>query len=296
MRLLRLVALPALLAVIVAGTAYAQITDRFVVASDADSAHYPKSLVVGLQSPPEYDRKELGVGGRNGSWKGPRYQASRNASLGADSSIDWSVVVERAANERDAFLGNRAQTWPVVEEGREPIERRVAGHDVGTLDVLWQLTKAPPLAGEARYEAGVSIPICGLWAVVRFAAMQPSGDSAGGNIGYGEYYVKGSIKPTIWNRDQVLTAIKGVSLEGSLLAARVTARGAGRQVRGTATDCNQHAVAGVRATLERRVGKRWVRAGGATTNDAGAFALRARTPGVYRVAVGTRRSAPVRVR
>jgi hypothetical protein len=196
-----------------------------------------------------------------------------------------------------AITENLVHDWPSIERGKVAVPHRVGARTVGTLPGVWSLTRST-FYGEpdAAYEVGVAVPICGGLAMIHFSTLQPSGDSAGGSMGFGDYLVKGSIKPTVWNRQQLLLAIEGVRIEGPLPAARLTAAARGRRVAGTAADCHGHPVAGSRVTVERRAGRRWVRAGAATTSSAGAYSVAVRSAGVYRASLGARRSANVRVR
>ena len=115
----------------------------------------------------------------------------------------------------------------MILEGSEAIERRLGGRDAGTSAGHLGLDPGDVMAGEARYEAGLVFPLCGRTALLDISALTPSGDSAGGAMGFGEYMIMGT-KPTLWNRDQVLATIRGISVEGSLPASRLVARSAGR--------------------------------------------------------------------
>ena len=279
-----------------ASAVLAQVQDRYRVSSDPNAKGYPASLTVVIDSPPDYVRDFIGRGGNDGSWKGPRYQATMLASLGGEAGLGWSAGIYRTPSNRQTIIDNLVHDWAPILEGTEPIERRVGGRDVGTLTGTWVLTQGTPMAGEARYEAGLVFPLCGRTAYLGISALTPAGDSAGGAMGFGQYRMANGQAPTVWNREQVLATIRGVSVEGSLPAGRVAARAAGRRVAGSVLDCNRHAVAGMRATLERRNGRRWVRTASGTTTAAGTFSLPARAAGTYRVVVGGRRSGAVRVR
>ena len=284
-----------LVGVTLAALAFAQVQNKFQVASAAEGRGYPRSLMIVIDSPPDYTLDFIGRGANDASWKGPRYEATLRPSLGAESTLDWSASIERKPSNRQTIIDNLVQDWPVILEGSEAIERRLGGRDAGTLPGTWVLTQGTPMAGEARYEAGLVFPLCGRTALLDISALTPSGDSAGGAMGFGEYMIMGT-KPTLWNRDQVLATIRGISVEGSLPASRLVARSAGRRVGGTARDCTGQASAGVTVQLERRSGRRWVRAAAGKTTTAGSFSLPARVAGIYRVSAGATRSNPVSVR
>ena len=295
MRAIRGLAIVAGAGVLAAVPALAQVQDRYRVSIAGEARTYPADLTVVIDSPPEYVRDVLGRGGNDGSWRGPRYQATGLASLAGDSGLGWSAAVYREPATRATIIANLVHDWAPILEGTEEIERRVRGQDVGSLQGTWVLTKGTPMAGEARYEAGLVIPLCGRTAYLGISALSPSGDSAGGSMGFGEYRMANGERPTVWNREKVLETIRGVSVEGSLPPSRVTARPARRRVSGSVTDCNGDASAGIAVRLERQSGRRWLRAASGRTTAAGAYVLAA-TPGTYRVVAGTRRSATVRVR
>ena len=184
-------------------------------------------------------------------------------------------------------MANLVHDWNVVQEGLKAIERHAGGGSLGPIQGRWVLTQGSVMAGEARYEAGLVFPLCGRTAYLGISALTPSGDSAGGSMGFGEYLVNGSVKPTVWNRDKVLETIKGVSLAGYLPASRVTVSspgGAILQIR--VTDCNRHRVGAQALRLERLSGGKWARVASGTTNNAGNTTVRAPGAGTYRVVAG----------
>lgn len=251
-----------------------------------------------LASPPEYDRHTVGRFGNNGVWRGPPYAATLRPSLGGNATMDWGISFEfDTTDPREAITQNLVHDWPEIQSGQVLVQHRIGAAAAGAIPALWSLTRST-FYGEtdAHYEVGVAVPICGGFAMVHLSTLQPSGDSAGGSMGFGDYLVKGSVKPTVWNPQQLRLAIDGVRIEGPLPVARVTARARGRRVTGAVTDCYRHPVAGSRVTLERRVGRRWTRAGRTVTSGTGAYSARVRTAGLYRAAVGARRSPAVRVR
>lgn len=289
------VALAATVASLAATPALAQVQNRYQVASHAEGRGYPPSLHVVIDSPPDYVLETLGRFGNDAQWKGPRYQATGRATLGGDATLGWSAGIYRKPSTRETIIENLVHDWAPILEGAEEIERRVAGRELGPLRGTWVLTQGTVMAGEARHEAGLVFPLCGRSAYLGISALTPSGNSAGGSMGFGDYRMANGQRPSDWNREQVLATIRGVSVDGSLPAARVAARGARGRVTGAVTDCNRDPVASLPVRLERRVGRRWVRAAGGRTSATGTYSLRAK-PGTYRVAAGTRRSAAVRVR
>jgi hypothetical protein len=292
----RLLAISGALLGLLAGTAAAVATERFPVGSDPDARGWSSALHVVLVSPAEYEREYVGRGGDDGQWIGPEYWASRLRTLGGRAAVDWSVDIARAASGQAALGAQWVHDWPETERGVEQIERLVGGRQAASIPGEWILHKADYQSQLAQYEAAVVFSVCGRFAVVNVSALSPAGDSAGGAMGFGEYYVKGSERPSVWNRTKVLEALQNVRLEGNLPAARLTAARRGRNIAGTATDCNGAPLAGARVVLERQAGRRWVRAATGATTATGAYSVRTRAAGRYRAVVGTKRSVPLRVR
>ena len=281
-------------ALVAAPVVWAEVIDRYKVASDPDARGYPASLEVVLPSPPDYARRSKGRLGNDGTWQGPRYQATGRPSLGGSATIDWSAGIEVYAATRASIIANLVHDWEPISGGTKLIERRVAGRRVGLIKAVWVLTQGTKMAGEARYEAGVVIALCGRTARIHFAALTPSGDSAGGAMGYGDYLIEGA-PPTSWNREQLLSAIFKVRVDGNLPAKRITAARRPNQIAGTVTDCNRHPLAGQGVVLERRSGSAWKRVASGKTSATGVYFLRQGGSGTYRVVAGVARSAPVRV-
>lgn len=296
MRLLRLLVLSAVASLAVAPLAGATAVERFSVGSDPEARGWSRGLHVVLSSPAEYERAYVGRGGNDGQWTGPEYWATLSRSLGGRATIDWGVDIARAAGAAAAVRAGWVHDWPEIEQGTEAIERTVGGRPAGAIAGTWILSRADYANDLAQYEGAVAFGVCGRWAVVRISTLLPSGDSAGGSMGYGDYLVNGAVEPSVWNRERLLDSIRAVRLEGNLPAARVSAARRGRAVAGAARDCFGAPLARVQVTLERRAGRRWVKAGTGRTSVTGSYSIAARTPGLYRAAVGGRRSAPVGVR
>jgi hypothetical protein len=287
-----------LIALATVAVALAAVEDRVGVRINGgnQTAKYSPSLMVRVLSPPDY-RRGCCYDSDGGEWLGPRYQATGLASLGADASIDWALRVHPTEPDtRKAIIAKLVHDWPVTQEGSREVEHFVGRRPAGTIPATWVLTRSTFYgADDAAYESAIGFQICGNVAVVRFGLLKPSGDSAGGSMGYGDYLINGQ-KPTDWNKQQALVALDGVRLEGNLPTGRVSARASGRRVSGRVTDCQSHAVAGSRVELQKRVGRRWARVAGATSSATGAFTLRARGAGLHRVVSGSRTSATVRTR
>lgn len=282
-----------------AGLALAQVEDRISLRATGgnDHAYLSPALMIVAVSPPEYNRGCC-YDTNGGEWTGPRYQATGLASLGADSKYDWTVgVAIRAGDTRAGLIANLTHDWPVVSEGQEPVDHSVGGRAAGTIDGRWLLTRSPfGGANDARMEAALGIPLCdGNTAYMKVSLLLPSGDSAGGSIGFGEYRING-MRPTDWNTQKAMQAIQGVRLEGNRPATRVTAAARGRRVSGRVADCDAHPLGGLTVQLQRKAGRVWRKVGSARTSATGTYSLAARSAGTYRVRAGTRTSASVRVR
>jgi hypothetical protein len=281
------------------GLALAQVEDRVVLRATGgnDLAHYSPALAAVAVSPPEYTRGCC-YDSNGGEWTGPRYQATGLASLGGDSKYDWTVgVAVRAGDTRAALIANLTHDWPVVSEGQHQVEHRVGGRAVGTIGGYWVLTRSPfGGADDARMEAAVGFPLCdGNTAYAKFSLLRPSGNSAGGSSGFGEYLING-MRPSDWNAEKGMQSIRGIRLEGNRPAAGVTAAARGRRVSGRVADCDAHPLAGLVVQLQRRAGRSWRTVSSARTGAGGTYSLAVRSAGTYRVRAGTRTSASVRVR
>lgn len=287
-------------ALLVTAPASAQAIER-ISASDHERG-YPKGTAVVLVSPASYDRDVIGGFGDDGTWKGPPY-ASTIAGLGDDSSMDWDVSFdERSGSAEQAILEGLqglVQDWPEIERRTVAVPWRSGNRDRGTLAGLLVLTRAPAMAGDARYEAALAFRIPGYpFIIVRFVTFQPSSDSAGGAMGFGDYVIEG-VAPSVWNRQQIDLAVPGVSIESVLPPRRVTARASGGRVLGTVLDSLGEAVAGARVTLQEQIRGAWKKVRTGRTDAEGDYALRGTGAGRYRVlaalAGGSARSRVVRL-
>jgi hypothetical protein len=286
-------------ALVAAPLVLAEVQDRITLRGQSGNPtdHYSPSLKVVAVSPPEYKRGCC-YDSNGGEWAGPRYEATGRPSLGADSKYDWSVgVAVKAGATRAPLIANLVHDWPVISEGRQLVKHRVGGRAAGTIAGYWVLTRSPfGAADDARMEAAVGFPLCdGNTAYARFGLLIPSGDSAGGSQGFGEYLINGT-RPTVWNAAKGMQAIRGISLEGNRPGTRVTARRQGAAIAGSVLDCTNHPVAGHAVRLEQRAGSAWRAVRTGKTAAAGTYSLATRGAGVYRVVAGTRRSGSVTVR
>ena len=286
-------------ALVAAPLVLAQVQDRIPLRGQSGnpSDHYSPTLAIVVVSPPEYKRGCC-YDSNGGEWVGPRYQATGRASLGRDSAYDWTVGLGiKVSNTRKALIDSLTHDWPVVDEGKQLVKHRVGGRPAGTIAGYWILTRSTfDGADDARMEAAVGFPLCdGNTAYAKFSLLLPSGNSAGGSIGFGEYVIQG-MRPSDWNAAKAMQAIRGISLEGNRPAGSVTARRQGAAIAGSVVDCSKHPVAGHAVRLERKTGSTWKATGTGKTGAAGTYSLAARTAGVYRVVAGTRRSNSVTVR
>ena len=277
----------------------AGVQDRIPLRGQAGnpSDHYSPALAIVAVSPPEYKRGCC-YDSNGGEWVGPRYQATGRPSLGGDSKYDWTVgLAIRASNTRAALIANLTHDYPVVAEGKQLVKHRVGGRPAGTISGYWVLTRSTfGGADDARMEAAVGFPLCdGNTAYTKFSLLVPSGNSAGGSIGFGEYVIEG-MRPSDWNAAKGMQSIRGISLEGNRPVTRLTARRRGAAIAGSVIDCAKHPLAGLTVRLERKAGSTWTAVRTGKTGTAGTYSLAARGAGVYRVVAGVRRSNSVTVR
>lgn len=286
-------------ALVAAPVVLAEVQDRIGLRGQSGNPtdQYSPTLAIVAVSPPEYKRGCC-YDFNGGEWAGPRYQATGRASLGADSKYDWTVgVAVKAGATRAALIANLTHDWPVVSEGGRQVPHRVGGRAAGTVAGYWILTRSPVGgADDARMEAAIGVPLCdGNTGYAKFSLLLPSGDSAGGAQGFGDYLISGT-RPTVWNAQKAMQAIRGIRLEGNRPSARVTAARRGAAVVGKVLDCSSHPLAGLTVQLERRAGSTWTVARSGKTGANGSYVLATPRAGVYRVLAGTRRSGAVTVR
>lgn len=282
----------------VVGVALSAVENRISLKATGgnDLAHYSPSLTIVAVAPPGYKRGCC-YDTNGGEWVGPRYEATGRPSLGANSSYDWSVgVAVRAGGTRKALIDNLTHDFPVVSEGKQLVEHRVGGRVVGKIAGYWVLTRSTfGAADDARMEAAVGFPLCdGNTAYAHFSLLIPSGNSAGGEIGFGEYVISG-MRPSDWNTEKGMQAIRGIRFEGNRPTARVTAIARGGRVSGRVADCNAHPLAKLDVQLQQRNGGSWRTVSSTRTGAAGTYSIAAKSAGTYRVVAETRASKPVRV-
>jgi hypothetical protein len=249
----------------------------------------PDGLFLVVESPDEYSRAALRP--TSGSWIGPDYWLPGNPAMRNKVSMDWEVGYDERplATERIA-LANLTRDWTEDQRAGVSIDHVVGSRVVGTIPGFFVLQA---VRRSAPSELVVAFPVAPkLHAFVRFLLLRPESD---------DYYVKGSILGSSWNRGQALLAMSRVRLEGNLppsvVSIRVRRKGV---IAGFVVDFFRHGVVGVPATLERRVGSGWKRVKTVRTSALGGYSFKVK-PGSYRVrgTLGGRFSAtsrPLRVR
>jgi hypothetical protein len=265
-------ALAVLLLLVFAAAAAAGVTGRARVgiAGRNDTRGYSAALWVNLDSPQTY-RKGCCTDVDSGEWLGPRYQASDNASLAGDSSIAWRAVFDRRGGSAVAVArANLVQRWPTASTESITVPHLVGTLKVGTLAGTAIVTKAPA-SSSAQVEGALAFPLCpGLHVVANFDALKPFA----GPTGTGGMYEVNGVDAATWNRQQVESALHGVSLVGYLPVGHVTAARAGGAIAGRVTDCVGHPMPGVT-----------VRAGSAHAKADGAGRYRLAAAGAVSVVV-----------
>jgi hypothetical protein len=256
---------------------------------DRPAAALPDGLFLVVESPDEYSRAALRP--TSGSWIGPDYWLPGNPAMRNKVSMDWEVGYDERplATERIA-LANLTRDWTEDQRAGVSIDHVVGSRVVGTIPGFFVLQA---VRRSAPSELVVAFPVAPkLHAFVRFLLLRPESD---------DYYVKGSILGSSWNRGQALLAMSRVRLEGNLppsvVSIRVRRKGV---IAGFVVDFFRHGVVGVPATLERRVGSGWKRVKTVRTSALGGYSFKVK-PGSYRVrgTLGGRFSAtsrPLRVR
>jgi len=238
---------------------------------DRPAAALPNGLFLIVGSPDEYSRAALRP--TSGTWVGPEYWPITQPAVRNRATIDWDVGYDDRplATERIA-LANLTRDWFEDQRGGISVDHVVGRRVVGTLPGFYVLQVE---RRSSPSELVVAFPVAPkLHAFVRFLLLRPESD---------DYYVKGSILASSWNRGQALLALSRVRLEGNLppsvVSIRIRRRGV---VAGFVVDFFRHAVVGVPATLERRVGSGWKRMKTVRTSAIGGYTFKVKR-GSYRV-------------
>jgi hypothetical protein len=255
----------------------AQALERIRISDPARQEHQlPPGLLVELASPAEYNRQS--VSGDSGRWVGPRYEERGNPGNAGLASLNWSVSFDQRQGDAEAVsLANVTHTdWARDQRGGLSIPHVVGNRNLGTI-LGYYVMVSPSAASDARFEGVLAFPLdANLHAVVHYEALEPPADS---------FLVKGTVVGKSWNRGQLLLALSGVRLQGTLppniVAARAVRRG--RSVRGKVVDRFLDAVLGARVSLERGSGGGWTKVSGGKTDQRGFYSLRAKRRGTYRV-------------
>jgi hypothetical protein len=238
---------------------------------DRPAAALPDGLFLIVESPDEYSRAALRP--TSGSWVGPEYWRPEDPATRNTVTMDWEVGYDERplATERIA-LANLTRDWTEDQRAGVSIDHVVGRRVVGTIPGFFVLQAQ---RRSAPSELVVAFPVAPkLHAFVRFLLLRPESD---------DYYVKGSALASSWNRGQALLAMSRVRLEGNLPPSVVSIRARRKGVvAGFAVDTFHHAVVGVPATLERRVGSGWRRMKTAKTTALGGYNFKVK-PGSYRV-------------
>jgi hypothetical protein len=238
---------------------------------DRPGAALPAGLFLIVGSPDEYSRAALRP--TSGTWAGPEYWRLAEPAVRGRATIDWELGYDDRplATERIA-LANLTRDWFEDQRGGISVDHVVGRRVVGTLPGFYVLQVE---RRSSPSELVMAFPVAPkLHVFVRFLLLHPETD---------DFYVKGSILASSWNRGQALLAMSRVRLVGnlppSLVSIRVRRRGV---VAGSVVDFFRHAVAGASATLERRAGSRWKKMKTVRTTAVGGYNFSAKR-GSYRV-------------
>jgi hypothetical protein len=231
----------------------------------------PNGLYLLVGSPDEYSRAELRA--TSGSWIGPAYWLPDNPAVRNTTTIDWEVGYDERslATERIA-LANLTRDWTEDQRAGVSVEHVVGRRVVGTIPGFFVLQVQ---RRSAPTELVIAFPVSPkLHAFVRFLLLRPETD---------DFFVKGSIVASSWNRGQALLAMSRVRLEGNLPPSIVSIRSRRKRlVAGFVVDYHRHAVVGIPVVLERRAGRGWRRISRSRTSSVGGYTFKV-APGRYRV-------------
>lgn len=253
--------------VVAAPVALAADTDRVLLA--------PRGLHAAITTLPQYTR--MGFDGDSGNWRGPNCVPRGRLDLSAPLSLSWGIGVQPATSALDAARQSRTFDWKVIETTTVPLPHVVGGRTVGTIPATLVLTDSGSDTG--YHEAGLGFAL----ARGRFVGARAwSGGNAFACI------VDGPGTPVAqWHRRVARESLAVIRVEGNLPPARVTVRRSGRRARGSVSDAHGHPLVAAPVTLERRRGARWRVVSRAKTSVTGAYSLRLRAAGLYRVATSS---------
>jgi hypothetical protein len=258
-----------LAALSVAQLASGQAIERVRVAPNPPVASVPPGLFVVVRSPDSYSR--VSASGGRGTWIGPQY--FRDGNPWGNAGIDWEVGFDarRMDTERLA-LANLTRDWAEDQRAGVSVPHLVGGRIVGDIPGFFVLQV---VRQSAPTELVLAFPLSrDLHAFARFLLTRPESN---------DYFVRGTILASSWNRGQALVAMSRVKLEGNLPPSLVSIRQrrGGRVVAGFVLDFLRHPVVGIRVTLERRAGRGWRRVASVRTTRIGGYSFRV-APGTYR--------------
>ena len=241
------------------------------LAADTDRVTLGPGLQATITTLPQYTRS--GFDGDSGAWRGPNCVPRGRLDLAAPLSLTWGIGVYRATSAVDAAKQARTFEWKVISTSTAPLPHVVGGRTVGTIPATLVLTDSDSETG--YHEAGLAFPI----ARGRFV-----GAAAWSRGNTFACIVDGSGTPVEqWHRRIARESLAGIQVAGNLPPARVSARRSGRSVRGTAADMYRHPLVAAAVVLERRSGTRWLVVSRARTSVTGAYVLRLRGRGPFRV-------------
>lgn len=247
--------------------ALAADTDRVLLAT--------RGLHATITTLPQYTR--TGFDGDSGSWRGPNCVPRARQDLAGPLSLSWGIGVVPATSPLDAAKQARTFDWKVIETTTVRLPHVVGGRTLGTIPATLVLTDAESVTG--YHEAGLGFAL----ARARFVGARAwSGGNAFACI------VDGSGSPVAeWHRRVARESLADIRVEGNLPPARVTVRRSGRKALGSVTDVNLHPFVAAPVALERRRGPRWRVVSRGKTSANGAYSLRLRAAGLYRVAASS---------
>jgi hypothetical protein len=241
------------------------------LAADTDRVALAPGFDTTITTIPQYAR--TGFDGDSGGWRGPNCVPRARPELGAPLSLTWGMGVYRASSAVDAGEQARTFEWKVVQATSVSLPHVVRGRAVGTIPAALVVTDSESPTG--YHESSLAFQLVG----GRFVAAEAW--SRGNAFAC---LVEGDGPVAEWHRRVAREALTGIRVEGNFPPARVAARRSGRRVRGSVTDVHGHPLVAAPVALERRRGARWRVVSRGKTSATGAYSLRLRAAGLYRVA------------
>jgi hypothetical protein len=224
---------------------------------------YAAPLIVAFAAPAGYSS------GFGGAWKGPQW---KSATGDGDAGLTVNVGGEPSARSAEQAARKKLSSytsWKAVASGPIAVPHLVKGRKVGSLKGFFLILHNPDKGYEGWYHAAIGVPLGKGYPIVaaNFGITTPSDDAT--------QTIEGKT-PSVWNRQVIDQALRGVAVDGNLAARTIQAQVrpiepcCNARISGRVTDALGHPLVGVKVTLRKHAQEPCC---GATTTATGAYVL-----------------------